>query len=124
MWETAFDPSMLTDHDVIISCPDADLAEELMNVLAENGVVWDGSRKAPTGRDNKWTCYTKDTCFWVENFIMSYGSKQYAEDAEEEDNFKNYIKCTFYGIDYDPTPDIEITDDEFFAILMKEVKLW
>lgn len=48
MWEVAFDPSMLANSDVIVNCPDAALAEELMTVLAQNGVKWCGEGETPS----------------------------------------------------------------------------
>lgn len=112
MWETAFDPSMLAGSKVIINCPSKDLVQELMNVLAENGVRWGGVGEAPNRHNSRWNDYEEETCYWVENHRMTYESKQYADD-DEDDEFENHIRCTFYGIvsdDFEPASNNELMD--------------
>lgn len=107
MWETSFDPSMLAGS-VIVSCPDAALVEELMNVLAENGVTWCVDGETPTKFNARWNDNKESTCYWIEDGIMSYEGKQYAEDYA--DDFPNHIKCTFYGEaeDFEPASNGEL----------------
>lgn len=47
MWGVPFEESML-NQNLIIHCPDRDLADELMEILARNGVVWNGSDSVAT----------------------------------------------------------------------------
>lgn len=108
MWETPFDPSMLVDSSVIVYCPDAALAGELMDVLAENGVIWCGGGEVPSKYNSRWNDSKKGTCYWIEDGSMSYENRQYAEDYA--DDFPNHIKCTFYGEaeDFEPAGDDEL----------------
>lgn len=106
MWESAFEPSMLENPKIIVSCPSKYLVKELMDVLAENGVKWWGG-KMPSKDNSEWENYEEETCYWIENKTMTYGTIHY---ADEEEDFENYIKCTFYGNveDFEPAGDDEL----------------
>ena len=70
MWEIAFEESMLDTHEnLIIHCPCKDLAEDLMEVLEKNGVVWCGDE--PPTSNTKWSENAEDTCYWVESKCCS-----------------------------------------------------
>lgn len=107
MWETAFDPSMLVDSKVIVNCPDVDLVESLMTILAEGGVKWCNG-ETPSKYNSSWNDNKEKTCYWIENGSMTYKDMQYAE--EYADDFPNHIKCTFYGEteDFEPASNGEL----------------
>lgn len=107
MWDTPFDTSMLSEGNVIILCPDEALSKELMEVLAENGVVWGGD-ETPEKSNSRWYEYEDKTCYWVENKRLSYGDIDYAE-SDEDGDYNNHTKCTFYGTDM---PDFDAATDE------------
>lgn len=112
MWDTPFDISMLHRGSVIIFCPEEALSAELMEVLAENGVVWQDGGTLTTS-NVRWTVHRCDTCYWVEAGRLLFGSKYYAE--RNANKYANYTKCTFYGVD---TPDFSAaTDDELCSLL-------
>lgn len=109
MWEVAFDPSMLANSDVIVNCPDAALAEELMTVLAQNGVKWCGEGETPSKYNSRWNIHKEKTCYWIESENMAYEDITYAED--HADDFPDHIRCTFWGIetlDFDTASKEEI----------------
>lgn len=111
MWNASFDESML-ENDVIIRCPNESDANELMEIFERNGVVWSGGE--PFDGGSCWDGYNEDTCYWVEDKRLSYGSRDYAE-YDENGEYVDYIKCTFYGAD---TPDFDVAnDDELCAFL-------
>lgn len=109
MWETPFDESMLsTNEKLIIFCPQEDLAEDLMEVLARNGITW-YANKAP--EVTRWGEYGDETCYWVESKILTYGDRQCAEEPD----YTGHIKCTFLGIE---TQQFDIaSDDELRSLL-------
>lgn len=111
MWETAFDVSMLKDNNVIVHCPDGDIVGDLMDLLAAQGVKWIGIRDVPSVENSSWEDYREDTCYWIEGTHMMYANTQYTEDTRNE--FPDHILCTFYGAE----PDIEISDDDFEAVI-------
>lgn len=112
MWETEFDISILENPKVIVSCPDETLVGSLMNLLAENGVVWRGG-EVPSKRNARWQDYKEETCYWIENGRMAYGNLSLIEIHSGD--YANHIKCTFLGID---TPDFDVaSDDELQALL-------
>lgn len=111
MWETAFSSSMLINgHKIIVNCPSEDLVQELMDVLAENGVRWAGGAK-PSIYNSKWNDYKGETCYWIDSRKMTYECKQY---ADEDDEFDDHVRCTFYGISDDFEP---ASSDELMAFL-------
>ena len=107
MWEIPFDESMLSEN-LIIHCAEESLANELMELLEQNGIVWsEGS--APTSSSN-WGHYQRETCYWVESWFLSYGDLDCAEENPDGE-YTNYIKCTFYGKDeqtFEPANDSEM----------------
>lgn len=106
MWETPFDTAMLADSRIIVNCPNENFVQELMDVLAANGVVWQGGREAPSKYNSRWNEHKEGTCYWIEKYKMAYESMEYAEDHE----FEDYIRCTFCGIsdDFEPASDGEL----------------
>ena len=106
MWGVPFEESML-NQNLIIHCPDRNLADELMEILARNGVVWNGNDSVATSNP-RWDNYGKETCYWVERKRLSYGELSYAMDKSE---YREHIKCTFYGEDaptFEPANDTEM----------------
>ena len=112
MWEQAFDPSMLADSSIIINCPDAALAEDLMTVLAQNGVKWMVG-ETPSKYNARWDKYREKTCYWIKDGDMSYRDVGYAEEYAID--FSNYIKCTFFG---EETPDFATASAEEICSLL------
>lgn len=113
MWDAVFDYSTLTEPMIIVSCPKKTLVEDLMNMLAENGITWSGG--APLdAHDSKWNEYKEETCYWIENGRLTYGDKYHAERYAND--YSDHIKCTFFGV-VDP-PDFNIaSEDELQALL-------
>lgn len=112
IWETPFDLSML-DGDVLILCPDGDLAPKLMVILGEHGVKWDMSDRFAFEGNSLWDRYKERTCYRVCGKSMGYCSKDYYESNMD---YRNYIKSTFYGVESEP--GVEISEEEFEAILL------
>lgn len=111
MWETPFDTSML-DGRVLILCPSEEKAVELMDILGEYGVRWEGNNRLASDSGNCWHCRKEQTCYRVCYGQLGYSSIDYYERGEQ---FRDYTKCTFYGAD---TPDFETaSDDELMALL-------
>lgn len=106
-FDAPFSPSMLGgEHEVIIHCPESEAAEELMDVLSENGVKWVTGER-PNSSGNCWNEYKESTLYYISSRkLMSYGhigtGRHYG------------IKCTFYGTE----SDIEISDADFEAIIL------
>ena len=113
MWEIAFEESMLDTHkNLIIHCPCKDLAEDLMEVLEKNGVVWCGDE--PPTSNTKWSENAEDTCYWVESKVLFYSEKQYA-DEDPDGEYGEHTRCTFYGIE---SSDFDVADeDEILSLL-------
>lgn len=110
MWETPFDESMLDGQDLIIHCPDESLADELMEILERHGVRWYGDSGLPTD-DSKWDEFFGETCYWVEDGRMTYGT---VKDATSR-TYSRHTKSTFFGVE---TPDFDTaTEDEIFFFL-------
>ncbi len=111
MWETPFDPSMF-DKDVLIFCPDEELAPVLMELLSTYGVMWDMSERLVNNGRNFWDDKKEKTCYRISNKHMGYSHKDY---YEREGRYRNYIKCTFYG---EPESTFEpANDSELLAFL-------
>ena len=103
LWAAEFDTSLLMTHDVVIYCPSESLADELMVLLEEHGVQWSGN-KPPTSNKH-WGEYEYQ-CY----YISSRGSMLYGPpDSTDDDEWRYYIKCTFYGSQDD---EFEVADDE------------
>lgn len=113
MWEKAFDASVLKNPKIIVSCPDKELVEELMDLFAEHDVKWSGIGETPDQYNSKWEDYEEETCYWIENSILTYAYKQYAME-NANNRFRNHIKCTFYGLDSADVP--EINEERFLAL--------
>lgn len=92
MWETPFEESMLC-KPLVIHCPDKFLADELMEILDRNGIMW-GDGDSPTAY-SMWGHYREETCYWVVSQELTCGSKCYVGEDDDEDD--DYIKCTFYS---------------------------
>lgn len=106
MWEMAFEESMLRTHEnLIIHCPNEELAEVLMEVLERNGVEWSGDE--PPTEDANWKEYETDTCYWVESKGLTYSDRQYADEDPYEE-YTGHIRCTFYGIE---GPDFDVANE-------------
>lgn len=106
MWETAFEESMLREHEnFIIHCPNGELAGVLMEVLERNGVRWCGDA-LPTEGSN-WDEKEADTCYWVESKELTYGGRRYADEDPYEEHAK-HIRCTFYGVE---GPDFDVASE-------------
>lgn len=102
--ETPFEESMI-GSGVIIHCPDKDLAEELFDILRDNGVNWwAGESMDDTLWNGEYACY-----HIMASRYMKRGDVYYYNGSE----YNNYIKCTFYGTE----PDIEISDASFEGII-------
>lgn len=110
MWETSFDESMLDGRDLIIHCPDEHLTDELMEVLARNGVRWYGDNELPT-YDSRWDEFFGETCYWVEDRKMTYGTVRDAESS----SYSRHAKCTFLGAE---TPDFDAASNEEICSLL------
>lgn len=113
MWGTPFDTSML-DGLVIIFCPDEEKASELMELLGEYGVRWEGSNSLASYSHNNWGCYREKTCYRISYKKMGYSGIDY---YEQEGRFSDHIRCTFYGAGADSLQDVKIDEEEFLAIL-------
>lgn len=110
MWETSFDESLLDGRNLIIHCPDEHLADELMEILERNGVQWYGDNQPPTD-DSKWDEFFSETCYWVEDSRLTYGTVRDAESS----SYSGHAKCTFFGAE---SPDFDTaTDDELRSLL-------
>ena len=110
MWEASFDESMLDGHAIIIHCPDKSLVYELMETLERYGVRWYVSNEPPT-IDSRWDEFSSETCYWVEDGKMTYGTVEGAKDGR----YSRHIKSTFLGT---KTSDFDIaTDDELRSLL-------
>jgi len=104
--DTPLEISMLF-NGVIIHCPDKDLVDELFSFLEENDIKWYGDE--PVG-ETHWHENREETCYRIEpRGTMKYGSRKCYSDSA----YRNYIKCTFYGVE----PDFEISDAGFEAII-------
>lgn len=104
--DTPLETSMLF-KGVIIHCPDRDLAGELISFLKENGITWYGDEPMV---ETHWNSHREETCYRIEpRGTMKYGSMTFYSG----DGYRNYIKCTFYGVE----PDFEISDAGFEAII-------
>jgi len=108
-FDAPFSPSMLDGrHEVIIHCPESEAAEELMDVLGENGVKWVTGER-PVSYKSYWSEYKYDMCYHISfSKHMSYGR------VSGNTGCRSGIKCTFYGSE----PDIEISDTDFEAIIL------
>ncbi len=103
MWETPFEPSLLTAKEgVVIRCPDEMLSHELFGIFNENGVQWDG---AESMERTNWDRYGKDTCYYVRLGRLKYGTS----GSTNVTPYSNYIKSTFFGVDM---PDFEVANDD------------
>lgn len=110
MWETPFNTSML-DGRVLILCPSEEKAVELMDILDECGVRWEATNRLASHGGNNWDARKEQTCYRVCYGQLGYSSIDY---YEREGRFRDYTKCTFYGID---TPDFDVaSDDELRAL--------
>ena len=104
--DTPLEISMLF-NGVIIHCPDKDWVDELFSFLEENDIKWYGDE--PVG-ETHWHENREETCYRIEpRGTMKYGSRTCYSDSA----YRNYIKCTFYGVE----PDFEISDAGFEAII-------
>lgn len=112
MWETAFEESMLCDpKGLAIHCPDKCLAEELFEIFKRNeiGTNWNSLN------DTKWFDHEGDTTYYIApDKRMLYGPKRHGNDVSP---YRNYTKCTFYGTGADPLQNVEVSEDEFLAML-------
>lgn len=112
MWELPFDPSMLgLKNGVVIHCPYEHLAEELFDILEENGMGENWGHMD----DTKWSAHRENTAYFCRNKRILYGPMTDAECNP----YNRYTKCTFYGSD---GPDFgavfeAATDDELCAFL-------
>lgn len=106
MWETEFSPELLDAKEgVVIHCPEESLAYELLEFLHQNGTTWSGGASC-----TRWDDHREETAYYVRNKRILYEPKEHADWG----NYRNYIKCTFYGID---TPDFDVaSDDELRAL--------
>lgn len=111
-WDTAFDISLLENPNIIVHCPSEELAEEFMDLLAEHGVKWNGIGETPDRCRTNWGGNQEDTCYWIEDGLLSYGGRRYVQEYTNE--FHDHIKCTFYGAE----PDFEISEAGFEAIIL------
>lgn len=102
MWDTPFDESMLTAQPgVAIYCPEKHHADELFEILRQNGIGkrWSGSIQG-------------EKVYCVSGCSLKYGNKSSVESTYP---YSDYIKCTFYGIE---SPDFDVaSDDELQALL-------
>ena len=106
--ETPFEESMLGNDDIIIHCPNEDLARELFDIFINNGIEWGGS--TPLTR-TYWKEYGEDTCYRVEiNRKIRYCSIYFYSGDEYDD----HIRCTFYGGQLNSDP---IDETEWMSIL-------
>ena len=114
MWDTPFDDPSMLDGLVIIFCPDEENASELMGLLGEYGVRWEGSNNPASYGDNNWGCYREKTCYRISHKRMGYS---YIDYYEQRGRFSDHTKCTFYGAGAGSIQDVEIGEEEFLAIL-------
>ena len=107
MWETEFFPELLDAKEgVVIHCPKESLAYELLEFLHQNGITW------PSGAScTRWDNHREETAYYVRSKRILYGPKEHAD----WDDYQNYIKCTFCGID---TPDFEMATEEELRSLL------
>lgn len=111
MWETPFEEGMMNDTaGLAIHCPDEYLAEELFEIFRQNGIGVNWSSLDNT----KWHEYAGNTTYFVSGKRMLYGPKRHGNDTSP---YCNYTKCTFYGAGADPLQDVEVSEDEFLAML-------
>ena len=110
MWETAFDESMLDGQDLIIHCPKEFLVDELMETLERHGIRWYGDNGLPT-EDTRWDEFFGETCYWVEEGKITYGTLNAANGSK----YSNHVKCTFLGVE---TPDFETATEEELRSLL------
>lgn len=111
MWETPFEESMLYDPaGLAIHCPDERLAEELFEIFRQNeiGTNWDSLE------DTRWYDHADDTTYYVSGKTMLYGPKRHGDDVRP---YCNHTKCTFYGAGADSLQDVEVSEEEFLAML-------
>lgn len=101
-----YDPKGLAIH-----CHDGCLAEELFEVFKRNGIGTNWNSLD----DTKWYDHLDETTYYVApDKRMFYGPKRHGNDTAP---YCNYIKCTFYGAGADPLQDVEVSEDEFLAML-------
>lgn len=104
--DTPLETSMLF-QGIIVHCPDEDLVGELFSFLEENGITWYGNE---TMTETHWYENREETCYRIEpRGTIKYGNRECYSNT----SYRNYIKCTFYGVD----PDFEISDAGFEAII-------
>lgn len=109
-WDTPFEESMLDlPQEVVIACPNRDLAKDLFEIFSENdvGKNWDPTEFA----DTRWSHYGEETAYFMRNGRLLYGTRSGAERG----GFSNYVKCTFFG---DAGADFEIADDGELRVLL------
>lgn len=108
-WGTPFVESMLQHLPLIVSCPDESLADELMQVLHDNGIRWSGSGSVLSY--NNWCNYEEETGYYIRHdHRLEYGSKSF---YETERPYSIFSKCTYVGNE----PDFEISDADFEVII-------
>lgn len=98
MWDTPFDESMLSARPgVAIFCQENSLAEELFEVLRQNGI---GKHWNAGILGNRVYCVSGNDLKW--------GGKSSVESTSP---YSHYTKCTFYGKDeptFEPANDSEM----------------
>lgn len=107
MWDLEFNISMIQPGEkYIINCPTEQLERELAAALDGIGLHYPGGEHLSNRRH--WEDYGEQFCYFVyEDAIVRRGPRP--------DDFRDGIKCTFYGID---TPAFEAaSDDELMALL-------
>lgn len=103
MWDTPFSPEFLDAKDgVVIRCPEEFLSYELFELLKHKGAEWVSGRRM---EDTAWDGYCSNTAYFIKDKRISFGTYRYANTEE----WKNYIKCTFYGVQDE---EFEVADDE------------
>lgn len=92
MWYIPLDEDMLDSYKlIIIPCESEALADELMEIFQQHGVVWaDGT--VPT-EDSHWETNREETCYFVKRKRLLFGNINLAGS----DRYENYVKCVFYG---------------------------
>lgn len=98
MWDTPFDESMLSAQPgVAIFCQEDSLAEELFEVLRQNGI------------GKHWNAgILGNRAYCVSGNDLKCGSKPSVESTSP---YSRYTKCTFYGKDeptFEPANDSEM----------------
>lgn len=97
MFEESFRLDMLDDpiRQLVIHCPDEDLAKELISLLYEHGIRWYSNNP----NDTYWEDYEQDTCYFVERTDrLLYGNLDYVY-SELKGELRGYITCVYRGID-------------------------